>query len=189
MSLINAIQANEISLINDNLSKYKERGITNPILVIKEIPFEDRMPQLVKKSGRYSIAVLLNVLLTTCFEKMNLRLSMNASQIVELAEQIIDSSEEDQLALEDIMLFLQQLIKGETGKIYDRMDIPTFFEMFEKYREKRHQDYVSAKDEYSTQCKTMPINTRLVDMFGTERGKHREALKDYLIINHDKTGL
>lgn len=186
MSLINAIQKNEIGFINENLSRYKERGIVNTMAVIKNIPLEDRLPQLAKKAGRYQIAMLLNGMLTAAFEKMNLRHGMNAPQIVELAEQIIDSSEEDQLALEDVMLFLQQLIRGEVGKIYDRMDIPTFFEMFEKYREERHQNYVAAKDEFNTQAKALPINERLSDMFGTEQGKQREALNDYLKASYHK---
>jgi len=72
---------------------------------------------------------------------------MNADQIVELAETILDSSNEDRLALEDVILFLQGLIRGKYGALYESMDIPKFMEKFEVYREARHQALVRIKEE------------------------------------------
>lgn len=153
----------------------------NYLAVINTIPLEDRLPALVVKYSRQSIAAMLTVSLTSCFEKMNLRYAMNANQIVELSEMIIDSSEEDMLALEDILLFLQDLVTGKIAKIYDRMDIPTFFEMFEIYRQKRHEDYLNFKEEMDVQFKALPINDRIVENSeNAEREKDRNAMKDYL---------
>lgn len=149
----------------------------NYLSVINAIPLEDRLPQLVNKYSKQKIAALINVSLTSCFEKMNLRYALNGEQIGELAEMIIETSEEDQLAVEDVILFLQKLVRSEMGKIYDRMDIPTFFEMFENYRQARHEDVIHFQEEQHTQFKALPLNERLVD---EERDKHKEALKDYL---------
>ncbi len=62
---------------------------------------------------------------------------MNTEQIYDLSLALIETAEEDNLAIEDIMLFLDGLPKFKYGKVYDRMDMPTFFEMLEVYREQR----------------------------------------------------
>lgn len=179
--MLNAIHNNRADLITANLSAFKDRGNVNYLAVINGIPLEDRLPALVKKYPKQEIAAIITVALTSAFEKMNLRYAMNADQIVELGEMILESSEEDQLALEDIMLFLHQLVRGQMGKIYDRMDIPTFFEMFEKYRQDRHKDYLNAKEELDAQFKALPINDRIVESSeAAERDKDRQAMKDYL---------
>jgi hypothetical protein len=175
--LVDAINESRTDLIAANLSTFKDRGNVNYLAVINQVPLEDRLPALVQKYSKQKIAAILTVSLTACFEKMNLRYAMNAEQIVELADMIIETSEEDMLALEDVMLFLQQLVRGQMGKIYDRMDIPTFFEMFEKYRQNRHDDYMNAKEEKDAQFKAFPVNERLSL---NDHEQHREALKDYL---------
>ena len=159
----------------------------NYLSVINKIPLEDRLPALVNKYSKQKIAAILTVSLTACFEKMNLRYAMNADQIVELSDMVIESSEEDMLALEDVLLFLQQLVMGQMGKIYDRMDIPTFFEMFEIYRERRHKDYMNAKYERDVQFNAVPINERIVENSRiAERDKDRQAMKDYLKKTNEK---
>jgi len=179
--LLNAIHSSRNDLITANLSAFKERGNVNHLAVINKIPLQDRLPALVQKYSKQKIAAILTVSLTACFEKMNLRYAMNADQIVDLTDMVIESSEEDQLALEDVLLFLQQLVMGQMGKIYDRMDIPTFFEMFEIYRERRHKDYMNAKYERDVQLNAVPINERIVENSRiAERDKDRQAMKDYL---------
>ncbi len=179
--LLNAIHNNRTDLITANLSAFKERGNVNYLAVINTIPLNDRLPELAKKYPKKDIAAIITVALTSAFEKMNLRYAMNADQIVELGEMIIETSEEDQLAMEDVMLFLQQLVRGQMGKIYDRMDIPTFFEMFEKYRQDRHTDFINYKYEKDVQFKALPINERIVENSEAgERDKDRTAMKDYL---------
>jgi len=161
--LLNAIQTGRNDLVTANLSAFKERNQVNYLAVIKQIPYEDRLPLLVQKYPREKIVAAITVSLTSCFEKMNLRYAMTADQIVELADMIIETSEEDYLAIEDIILFLQQLLYGTMGKIYDRMDIPTFFEMFEVYREQRHKNWVRFKEERDAQFKALPVNDWIVN--------------------------
>lgn len=102
---------------------------------------------------------------------------MKDEQIVELSLELIESAKEDNLGIEDVLLFLKDLITGKY-KIFDRLDIPTFFELFEKYRQDRHETLLNIQYERDCQYKILPVNDRLEDMFpDTERALHREALK------------
>lgn len=106
---------------------------------------------------------------------------MNEEQIVELADMIIDQSHEDNLGLEDVLLFLSDLLTGKAGKIYDRLDIPTFFELFETYRQKRHDEMKSFRDDLDAQHRALPINDRFVhDSVESEKEVSREAMRGYL---------
>lgn len=64
---------------------------------------------------------------------------MTADQILDLTDGIIDSANEDQLSIEDVLLFLKDLLMGKMGKITQVIDMPAFFEYFEVYRTKRYQ--------------------------------------------------
>jgi len=109
---------------------------------------------------------------------------MNADQILELSLQLIDSANEDQLAFEDIMLFLDGMVKYKYGKVYDRMDMPTFFEMLEQYRNERHQEYMRFKDEQNSQYKAFGDSNRMsTDL---DKDSMRDAMKIYMQKNIQK---
>lgn len=139
--------------IANRLSEFKEQGVIQFKKVLS-IDSTQRIPALTKTNdGRFEILTALTASLKSAFNNMNLRVGMNEDQIIELADQIIDQSHEDNLSLEDVLLFLQRFLTSYYGKIYDRMDIPTFFEMFEKYRQERHEQLINIRDEEQTQFK------------------------------------
>jgi len=82
---------------------------------------------------------------TLAMENLNLKYPMNALQILDLADAIIDTAAEDNLSLEDLMLFLQQLTRGKYNPLYESMDVPKFMEKFEIYREVRHKEMVELR--------------------------------------------
>jgi hypothetical protein len=164
------------------LREYKQPNGVIYFPALFSIKSEDRLPELAKNNFSETLSVVVGGL-TLSFEAMNLTRSMNDNQIIDLAETILDSSNEDNLALEDVMLFLQKLTRGEYGKLYESMDIPKFMEFFEKYREERFQAMQELRYEQSVQSKSLPINDRLIDMFGDDKKEHRDALKDYLRLN------
>lgn len=160
------LSSNNKIAVNSHLAKFKERGIIafDKILSISQ---SDRIPELVKsENGRAEVLTALSAALTSAFNNMNLKFGVNADQTIELADQIIDQSHEDNLAIEDVLLFLQKLLVGECGKLYDRMDMPLFFEKFEVYRQERHSSLVNIRDEQHTQSKIMG------------RGEERETTAD-----------
>lgn len=126
---------------------------------VLSIPLSERIPEMAKKDFAMVIANISGAL-TMAFESMNLKRGMNATQVLDLAEAIIDTAGEDNLAFEDLMLFLQKLIRGEYGAMYESMDIPKFMTEFEKYREDRWQELVNIRHSKNSQYKGMGDNTR-----------------------------
>jgi len=118
------------------------------------IPTVERIPALAQKDFHKMITII-SAALTLAFEGMNLKRGMNALQVVDLAEAIIDTAGEDNLAMEDLMLFLQKLVRGEYGAMYESMDIPKFMTAFEEYREQRWQQLNNIREEQHVQHKAM----------------------------------
>jgi hypothetical protein len=116
------------------------------------IPVMDRIPALAEKDFHKMITII-SAALTLAFEGMNLKRGMNALQVVDLAEAIIDTAGEDNLAMEDLMLFLQKLVRGEYGAMYESMDIPKFMTAFEEYREDRWKQLNNIRYEQAAQHK------------------------------------
>ena len=58
------------------------------------------------------------------------------------------------------------------------MDMPTFFEMLEVYREQRHQAFVNAREEQHAQFKSMGDSNRMST--DTDKEANRNAMKQYL---------
>jgi len=153
--LLQKLQEGDKIFVNMHLSKFKERG---QVLFPKvfEISMQDRIPGLVKtEEGRYEVLIALTASMRSLFANINLRVGLNEDQLIEIAEQVIDQSHEDNLALEDFLLFGQKFLVGEYGKIYDRMDIPTFFEFFEKYRQARYEAIRHIREQEHAQFKVM----------------------------------
>ncbi len=132
----------EISLIdkigiNQELRKFKnpEGGINYPALF--DIPVSERIPAMAKKDLRMTITTIA-VALTLAMESINVSRKMTPIQIIDLAETITDdASSNDNLSLEDLMLFLQKLTRGEYPDLYEGIDQVKFMARFNIYRDER----------------------------------------------------
>jgi hypothetical protein len=154
-NLLSLIQKGDKISINNHLAKFKERGIIHFPKVF-EIELNERLPELSRtEQGRYEVLVAITASLKSLFSNINLRLGLNEDQLIEISNQIIEQSHADNLAIEDVLLFGQKFLIGEYGKIYDRMDVPTFFEFFEKYRQQRHEAILNIREEQHSQFKIM----------------------------------
>ncbi len=155
-----------------------------PMAVMQYIPVKDRLPGLVQTYGVDKISAVLAKAIQKTLSNFNLRVGMNADQVLELSLQLIDSANEDQLAFEDIMLFLDGMVKYKYGKVYDRMDMPTFFEMLDVYRDQRHQELIKYREEQDAQFKAYGDSNRM----GTDAEKEsmREAMKMYMQTSAEK---
>ncbi len=146
--------------INICLRDFKEPNGIIKYPVLFAIPTENRIVEMAKKDYA-KIAVLISAGLTLAFESMNLARPMQAGQIADLAEMIIETSNEDNLAIEDVVLFLQKLTFGDYGKLYESIDIPKFMAFFEIYREERWQALRKMREEQDVQYRALPENKRL----------------------------
>ena len=162
------------------LSNFKDRGIVQYSKTLL-IPQTERIPALVEPAGgRFQVVTALCASLKSAFDNLNLRVTVNESQVLEIADAIIDESYEDNLALEDVLLFLGQLITGKLGKLYDRLDMPTFFELFEVYRQERHKSLMNIKHEQDRQFQSLGDANRWSDNPDPEIAANRSAMNDYL---------
>lgn len=67
------------------------------------------------------------------------------------------------------------------AKIYDRMDQPTFFEMFEVYRSARFKTNLQFKEERDARFKVMGgITNRSYDKQVRDREKNARAISEFL---------
>jgi hypothetical protein len=166
-NLLNALKSGNKPEINLSLKQYKHQNGVVKFDALFEIPSTNRLPALPIDE----ILPVLTAGLTLAFETMNLVRGVSDNQLIDLAETILETSSEDNLALEDVMLFLQKLTRGEYGKLYESMDIPKFMEFFEKYREERWQALKELRYEQSVQHKALPVSDRIL------------TLRDFLSIN------
>lgn len=160
------------------MCRYKEKGEPLPMKVIELVPVSERLPALAKMYGVEKLSGILSIAITKALNNFNLRVGMNPKQIMNLAYELINDAEQDQLAIQDILLFLDGMVKFKYGKVYDRMDMPTFFEMLEKYREERHQAFMNGKEEAHAQFKAMGDSNRTSQDIDKEA--NRNAMLNYL---------
>ena len=164
--------------VYNEMCRYKEKGEALPLRVIELVPVAERIPALKEMYGTDKIAAVLSKQITRTLNNFNLRVGMTPEQVADLSYAILDEAEQDQLAIQDILLFLDGLPKFKYGKVYDRMDMPTFFEMLEKYREERHQAYINGKEEAHAQFKAMGDSNRTSQDIDKEA--NRNAMANYL---------
>ncbi len=156
---MNAIQKQDRDLIKKCLTPFKNEFGAVKFDSVLSIPRSSRLPELIKSCPK-EIAASITVSLGFAFESMNLSRPMSVSQILDLTDAILESSAEDYLSLEDVLLFLQGLVRGKYGKLYESMDIPKFMDFYEIYREERHQAHLRIQEEAHSNFKAMGDNTR-----------------------------
>lgn len=161
--MLPALKAGNNLAIATHLNAFKDRGVVKHDRTL-QIPSKDRIPALTHTDEGYNyVLTVLTARLKQTFDNMNLKRGMNEDQIITLGEEIINESHEDNLSLEDVLLFLQQLVTGKAGRILDRMDIPLFFELFEHYREERYLALRYIQYEAECNYKAMGDRTRSSD--------------------------
>lgn len=186
-NLIQGLMSGNKIAVNAYLSTFKERGVVAFPKVLS-VPTSERIPALAKtQEGRGDILIALTASLKSAFSNINLRVGLNEDQLIDLADAIIDQSGEDNLSLEDVLLFLQKLLVGDAGKIYDRMDVPTFFELFETYRQDRHEAVVRIREEQQSQHKSFGDPERWSETHDKEAERSMgEAMKEYMNMQYNK---
>jgi len=134
------------------LKQYKAPGGATNFPAIFCIPSSDRIPILASEDFT-RVNLLVIGALTMAFESLNLKRGLNEMQILDLSECIIDSASDDNLSLEDLMLFLQNMVRGKYEMSYESMDIPKFMRMFAIYRDERHRAIVDYRENQHLQFK------------------------------------
>src|ERR1700760_3747328 len=153
--MLNALETGDKMGLNLVLKNYKTSSGSVNFNMVLAIPTKERIPQLVNSEGYKKVHKVLVAGVQLAMESLNLTNSLTASQIFDLADTLIDSANEDYLSLQDIILFLQKLTRGEMGALYSQMDMAKFMELFEIYREDRHQSLMTIREEQQVQHKSL----------------------------------
>lgn len=117
--------------------KLKTGEINYP--AIFSIPSTERLPALYKQDFMKATALVVAAI-SLAFEKMNLKRKkdLNVGVLVNnIAEEVIDTCEEDNIGLEDLVLFLQGLVRGKYGNV-EELSVAKFMNLFDQYRDERH---------------------------------------------------
>jgi hypothetical protein len=163
------------------LKEYKTPSGAANYPALLSVPISERLPAMAAQDVRRA-SMIVTAGVTMALEAMNLARPMNASQVMDLADAILETASEDQLSLEDLILFMQRLTRGQYGALYESMDSIKFMEKFEIYRQERHVSYMRIREEQHAQFKALPVNERFTEMYPDEEiRKHKEAHIQHII--------
>lgn len=140
--------------ISLELRKYKNKNGSENFGELIQIPNDQRIPAMAEKNMQVAVATVA-VAVSLALETMNLKNPMTPVQIVDLAEAITESSSEDQLSMQDLMLFLQNLTRGKYGELYNAMDAPKLMGFLDKYRDERWEEGVRIRDAKHEEYKNL----------------------------------
>lgn len=174
-----------------NLRQYVEKGAVQFDKVLA-IPLTGRIPHLTHVYGLETLHKLIGALLTRFNNELNLIRPMSAAQIEACSFEMVMTTEEDFLSIEDYMLFFRGAMEGKYGKILDRLDQQTIFNLLEEYRQERHRQYRRIHEERHAEhkglgpsertCNPDPISDAMAN-YGNRLNQMKEALKTQREIN------
>jgi|GEM_PF-1014543 len=121
------------------------------------IPLEDRIPGLIQKYGNKTMHKLLVMVLKEFIAATMLPRYKKPTdtRVSVLACEIMLTSYEDYLSLEDVILFLQRVKAGKLGAIKNLADTAVITQLLERYRQSRHQAYVALKTQNEVELKQL----------------------------------
>lgn len=148
------MERGETRMITAILKQYKSGSEIN-YPAIFNIPTSDRLPALISKDFMQATALVVGAL-TIAFERLNFKKKVNevAALINNIADEIIDTADEDNLSLEDLMLFLQGVVRGKYIATAE-LSVPKFMNAFTEYREERWQAALDLRDQKEQGYKTL----------------------------------
>lgn len=162
--------------------KFKNGEINYP--AVFNVPSEERLPALYRNDFMQATALVVGAL-TMAFERLNFKKKDGLGIVVNnLAEEILDTCEEDNLSLEDLVLFLQNMVRGRYGNIED-ISVSKFMILFDKYRDERHNAIMTIRENDHLQYKSLgdgnrtTTNDPLAEHFATF-GERISSLKDQI---------
>lgn len=161
--------------------KHKNGEVNYP--AIFNVPSTERLPAMFQRDFMQATGLVVAAL-TMAFEKMSFKRKMDGATINNIAEEILDTCDEDNLSLEDLVLFLQNMVRGKYGNM-EEISIARFMGTFDKYRDERHYALIDLRENEHLQYKGLGDASRsaqsdpLADHFSSF-GERIHELKDAL---------
>lgn len=140
------------------LKQYKGKGGAINYPAVMSVPSSERLPALYERDFMQATALVVGAL-TMAFEKLRFK-NMDGGLVNDIAEEILNSCDEDNLSLEDLVLFLQNMVRGVYGDT-TQISVSKFMNMFDGYRDERHYALIQYRENEHLQYKGMGDNTRI----------------------------
>jgi len=177
--LLSATERGDQQLVKTLLKTFIHQDGATDYLQLASVPTSERI-MVLAETNRKEVHQTLAAQIEYCMKFFNIPNGLNLEQIFLLTDTIIDDAGRDNLALQDVFLFLQKLSSGKMGTIYNRLDIPSFMEMFEVHREERRIEVANFRDEQQVNHKAAGPTERESDNQDREKELTRSAIGDYL---------
>jgi hypothetical protein len=139
------------------LKQYKLKSGEINYPAIFTVPSEERLPVLYERDFMKATALVVGAL-TMAFEKMRFK-KMDGVMVNNIAEEILDTCDQDNLSLEDLVLFLQNMVRGKYGT-NDEISVARFMSLFDKYRDERHMAIVELRENQHLEYKGLGSSER-----------------------------
>ena len=146
----------EMALI---LKQYKDKSGAINFPAVLSVPSSERLPAMYERDFMKATALVVGAL-TMAFEKMRFK-NMDGRLINDIAEEILNSADEDNIGLEDLVLFLQNMTRGKYGT-FESMSLSKFMSHFDKYRDDRHYALLEYRENQHLQFKGIGDATKSV---------------------------
>lgn len=156
---INTLEYGIIS--NLVLQNYQQEGAVKYDALLS-IPMSERIPGLIEAYGKKTAHRLLVMMLKEFNNKLPLPRAkkLTDTKLSMTACELMLESYEDQLSLEDIILFLQRAKAGHYGPIKSLVLPSLFFHKLELYRQARHEVFKKLKAAQEATFKKMDAQSR-----------------------------
>lgn len=135
------------------LKQYRERNGEVNFPMVMSVPLSERLPALYQRNFLEATA-LVGMGLASAFDRMVFKKKPSGEMVNDIAEEILNTCEQDNLSLEDLMLFLQGLVRGNYGEIAE-LSISRFMKIFDGYRDERHFALIKYRENQHLQYKGM----------------------------------
>lgn len=175
--LTNILTDKNLMKVVEHMQTYLVRGSIN-FSGLMTVPSKDRIPALAKEDFPACLKVVNNAI--------HLFLSasgVNANTSVMISSSILNEAHEDNLSVEDVVMFLMKLSGGQYGKFFGAITPDSFMEKFEEYRQERHEVIMNIRYEDSAQHKALGPSERESDNNVDER---KLMAGDVLKYHYDK---
>lgn len=136
--------------------QYSKDGEVNfPLLL--SIPLQDRIPALVQEFGvkrMYNLLLMIVKAFTFSLPIPKTK-KLNDTRMSVCACDLILTAQEDQLSLEDIILFFERAKAGKYGPIKSLLSHYQIMSLLDQYRAERHEAFMKIKVEKDAELKTL----------------------------------
>lgn len=117
------------------------------------VPVSERLPAMYEKDFMRTTA-LVGLAIASAFDRMRFKKELPNDLVKDITDELLDSASEDNLAMEDLLLFLQGLVRGKYGNI-EEMSVSRFMNLIEVYRQERHSDLLRYRENEHLQHKSL----------------------------------